>query len=355
MKILFCDPLSTQDLFNTFAGYLRDATVISQDTYELPYFSPFSNPIRYLVLLKRLIDFANSFDLIVCSGLSPIWFRWSRKPFIFYNYGADLDQLPVQGWSGKPKKANMMEYATRFLIKCASASALRKASVVVLVPYQVETARKLGLKRLHFLPMVVDTELFKPMDKEHDGLVMFHPSRQVWTDRTITDCKGNDKVFKAFARFVQIYKGEVMLLVIEKGWDLEASKLLIKELGIGSQVKWMSPVSRLELSKLYNKSDIVLDQFVGGGVLSLIPIEAMACGTSVVSYVKEYPVAFYGEMPPIISAQSEDDIFHAMLKLTDSSLRSHKGEEGREWVKKYCSPEVSIPKYIELFNKVAAQ
>jgi len=343
MRILFCDPLNTQNLFRTFVGYLRkegiDCMVISPE--RLPYFLPFNNPVKYLRMLKELLDYAEGFGLIVCSGLSPMWFRFLKKPFIFYNYGSDLDQIPVQGWSGQPTKFNTVQRITHFLIKHAQASALRKASVVVLVPYQIEAARKLGLKRLHFLPAIIDTELFKPRDKEHEGLVFSHPTRQVWTDRTLSDCKGNDKVFRAFARFLTFK--EAKLIAVEKGWDLEASKSLVKELGISDHVEWIAPVSREELSKLYNKSDIVLDQFEGG-ILSLIPIEAMACGTPVISYVKEATELFYPEMPPIINVKTEDDILHGMLTVKPDN-------KGRKWVEKYCSPEAAIPKYIELFNK----
>lgn len=388
MRVLFCDPLNTQNNFYIYAKYLRqygmDAevvmgkSIVPQDSlpnwhdsetydwihyFDLPYFVPFKNPVKYLIQTKRLIDFARQFDLIVCSGLAPIWMRWTSKPFIFFSYGADLDQVALKGWSGIPtQRITFFQRIVYFILKHHLVGSLRKAKATVLAPHQIPTAEKVGLKNLVFLPHIIDIDTFKSLeDREQErqrlrkdlncDFIVFHPPRQAWLDRTVTDCKGNDKVFRAFRRFTQIYKGRSKLIVINKGWDVEASKQLIKELGITDSVYWSGSLPKKVMCRLYNASDVVLDQFVVG-VLALVAIEAMACGTLAMTYVSQatednlYPI-----MPPIINVHSEDEILHNLCVLSrDVELRNSLGKQGRKWVEAYCSPEKAVPKHIDFLH-----
>lgn len=360
MKVLFCDPLLTQNLFYTYSKYLRqfgvESTVIMEGeeewchSMELPYFEPYRNPVKYIRLFKQLLDYAKGFDVIVCSGLAPMWFRWSSKPFIFLVYGSDLDEMAVKGWSGNPRqKFSIFMKMVHLLIKWHLVGSLRKAKVTVLAHYHRLLAKKIGLKRLHFLPQILDTDMFKPVEvPKHEGLILFHPVRHSWVDHSIADCKGNDRLLRAFARFSETYKAR--LILVDKGWDVEASKNLIKELGI--TVEWITPMPKSELVKFYRSVDIVLDQFILG-VLSLVPIEAMACGVPVISYIKPSKEGFYAEASPVVSAHSEDDIYKWLCVLAeDKELRDKIGKEGVEWVNKFCRPDASVPKYIELFSSI---
>ena len=401
MKVLFCDPDNTQNNFYIFTKFMRskgiDATVVVgsnaniaevhlphwHDTelkapgsspkwlhyFEFPLFLPYQHPLRYLAKQKELLNFIKDYDIIVCSGFSPIWIRWANKPFIFFSYGADIDQLSTQGWAGIPSQGSFLQRRmVPFLIKHHLRGSIKKASATVLSPHQIETAMRLGLGNLHFLPHIIDTDLFKPMDyqerqqekekmrkKLQCDLIFFNPSRQVWTDRAITDCKGNDKLLRAFAKFISVTKKRAKLVAIEKGWDIEASKDLISKLGITDCVVWVSPMTKPEMSRFYNIADIVFDQFVLG-VLALVAVESMACGTTTFSYVTEAPKGlFYPQMPPIVNACTEEEIYQGMFQLAeDENLRNDLGRKSQEWVRKHCHHEVAIHKYVELFEEVLA-
>jgi glycosyltransferase involved in cell wall biosynthesis len=172
-------------------------------------------------------------------------------------------------------------------------------------------------------------------------------------DRSIKDCKGNDKVFKAFAKFVSIYRKRAKLIVVEKGWDVEASKRLVRDLGIEKFVEWIKSVPKREIYQYYNIADVVLDQFVVG-VLTLVSVEAMSCGTPVLSYVEKAPEEmFYAKMPPIVNINTVDSIYASMLSLADNEdFRKAIGNQGREWVEQNCQPDVAIPYYINLIDEV---
>lgn len=330
--------------------------------FDLPYFVPLKNPVKYLIQMKRLIDFARQFDLIVCSGLAPIWMRWTGKPFIFFSYGSDLDQMAVKGWSGSSEQTfSLFQKVRNFVIKHHLIGSLRKAKATVIAPYQIETAEKVGLKNLYFLPHIIDIDTFVPLEnreqirkKLRDELrcdfIVFHPPRHAWLDWTEADCKGNDKVFRAFARFLQIYKGRAKLIVVEKGWDLGHSKQLVNALEIKDSVHWIKSVPKSEMCRLYNASDVVLDQFEVG-VLALVAIEAMACGTPAMTYVTQATEDYlYPIMPPIINAHSAEEILHNLCVLSREG--SNLGQQGRKWVEAYSSPEKAVPKHIEFLGKM---
>ena len=395
MKVLFCDPLNTQNNFYIFAKFLRqkgiDASIAIDSSFripkehlpewhdqnseslqwihrlEFPLVMPYQYPFKYLKRWKKLLDLVNEQDIIICSGYAPIWLHWANKPFIFFSYGSDLDQEATQGWSGVPRNSfTAWEKLLHFVIRKQMVWALKKASAIALSPYQIDIADKLGLKNLHFLPHIIDTNLFKPMDIEQKrivkfemykrlncDLILFHPPRQVWIDRSITDCKGNDKVFKAFAKFLAVYPKKAKLIVVEKGWDADASKGLVRDLGIQESVVWIKPVPKAEMYQYYNIADIVLDQFVVG-VLTLVAVEAMSCGTPALSYVAKAPDGmFYKDMPPIINVNTVESLYASIVSLADNkNFRKATGKQGRQWVENNCQPDIAIPQYIDLINEV---
>lgn len=405
MKVLFCDPLNTQNLFYTYTRYMREKGVDAQlltasgsvvpkehkpswnnttasdnvstdypewiiKNVELPYFLPFKHPVSYLTKTKKIADLANTFDIIACAGLSPLWVSWSKKPFVIFSFGSDIDQMATQGWSGDPgQKFSIGDKVVHRIIRECLVGAMRKAKATVISPHQMGTTVRLGLTKPTFMPTLVDTELFKPMDtqlklqerlklKNSMGcdLVMLHPPRQSWVDTSSTDCKGNDKVYRAFAQFVKRWPKRAKLIAMNKGWDLERSKKLVEKLGITDNVIWLDPVNKTEMCKLYNSVDIVLDQFVIG-MLALVALETLACGTPSMSYVAKPPNGFFhAEMPPVVSVREEEDIYKSMMILAnDPILREKLGRQGKEWIDKYSGPDASTSKFIGLFAQVLAE
>jgi len=329
----------------------------------------FKNPLKYFMKERDIVKFMSKYDLIVCSGRAPIWARWSNRPFIFLSYGSDLDQLAVQGWTGKSSYGCYMsrkEKLISFITKHRMRDALKKANAILILPHQIETAKRLGLKRLRCCQHVVDTTIFKPMDdkerteererlKKELGcdLILFHPTRQAWRDREITDCKGNDKLFRAFAKFLSSTKKKVKLIAIEKGWDIESSKELVEELGIAENIIWKPSMERFKLKWYYNVADIVLDQF-NLGCFGTATVEPMACETPVFVYFNpSYKDFFYGGLPPIVNVQTEEEIFYRLCELAeDENLRKRIGKDCYNWTMKYTHWEVATDKYIELFQEV---
>jgi glycosyltransferase involved in cell wall biosynthesis len=134
--------------------------------------------------------------------------------------------------------------------------------------------------------------------------------------------------------------------------DINQSRRLVQELQIDRNVEWLDPVSKPRLIQLYNRSDAVFDQFMVGSY-GTTAIEAMACARPVVMYLEKYwNTKCYGEVAPVLNAQTADEIFGAMVALTDERYRQKVGLDARNYVVRHHGPEVIAEKYMQLYREV---
>ena len=206
--------------------------------------------------------------------------------------------------------------------------------------------------RIHFSPFAIDPEKYKPLDMkelrakyaQEDDIFLFSPSRQIWKE------KGNDKMIKAYSRFVKNFPNSKFIMV---AWsdDEEKSKNLVNSLGVTDNIIWIKPVPKNQLIQYYNAADIVLDQFVVGSWGTSTP-EAMSCGKPVLMfYKKNYILRAFGEEPPILNSFTEEEIYSNLVRLSqDIDFRNDMGKRSREWVVKTHAPRVVALKHLEVLN-----
>lgn len=214
----------------------------------------------------------------------------------------------------------------------------------------VETIKTLHNKNISFVPFAIDHDYYKPIPKNECGFdfldgyfVITAPARHDWKN------KGNDKFIRAFARFV---KKHPLARLVTTSWsdDEFASLALTYQLGIADKVIWLPPLPKKLLIKLYNKSDIILDQFILGSWGALTP-EAMSCSKPVLMYFSEkYITKTFGSHPPILNSFTEEEILQNMEKLTDQDLSKNIGIESRDWVKKTHDPHLVATRHLEILS-----
>lgn len=108
--------------------------------------------------------------------------------------------------------------------------------------------------------------------------LVFLPSSQNWS-------KHHDKgSIKALSAFIELRrKGiDVGLVAVEWGLQLEESKALLDEAGVGKNVVWRTPMSRFALQRLMADVDVVWDQF-GLDAFGALALRAVEQGTPLVS------------------------------------------------------------------------
>jgi len=299
---------------------------------------------------KEFIRKLRESDIIHAIGEDVIWAYLAKRPYVFLSYGGDLDILPFR----KDAKGRIFSYLLR--------KALKKADrVLYAMPLQKQSIAKLGLTNAIFFPYPdpIDLNFYKPFNEDkrkelrskyNADFIFFHPARQEWTCSD-TNNKGNDKVFKAFARFIRNSKARTIFIAVEKGRDVEKTKTLIIELGIEKYVKWVKPLNKQGLIELLNTADMCFDNF-DYGFYGIAALEALSVGVPTLLYLDKSKLIDQDE-PPVINTKSSDEIYEKMIELiTDKKKLADIGKNSREWVLEFYHWEKVVDRYLDLYGEI---
>lgn len=286
----------------------------------------------------QIIKLMRQYDVIHASTELPIFANFTGKPFIAQSTGADIAKLA----SEKSLKGFLLQYA------------YKRAKIVIFpAPHYYKYVKKLKLKKAIFLPMLWDYEQFCPSIKKfkkENKFIIFHPTNQVW------DYKKNFIFLNAFKKLAKTYDN-IHLIIINRGPDKNKTKKLLNESYLKSKVTILpETLAQTKLIDYYNNADVIVDQF-GVGSSGLIGQEAMSCERPLIQYLdKELYKKFYSEVPPILNAKTEDEIYSCIQKLIKNpDLGIEIGKRSREWILKYHNHDMIIKKYIYLYNAIISK
>lgn len=321
--------------------YLTDSTTgaatnshfsVANDTFknvdQLGYIYQF--PVRYhwqsffsQKNKKIILDTFRSYDEVIACGFSVALLHWAGvKIKMFIPYGSDLYEL------GQKQNNSLKEVLNYLLLKRYQREGIKAAEMVITNSNHIimgNATKQMGLNGINLgIPMVYNQEEFKSDQwdfLDEKDFIVFNHSRQLWKsnqDLPEEDFlryggnKRNDKVIRAFARFVQItnFKKPVLIL-FSYGVDVEESKALISELGIESYIHWMNKMPRKEILAGLKLANFAVDQLrnniVGIGGTSL---ESMSVGIPTIThtnYSTSNPNDYYYEAP-FIDILEEDEV-----------------------------------------------
>ncbi len=174
-------------------------------------------------------------------------------------------------------------------------------------------------KKVHVLPLAIDTSNFIPVypsHSENNPLIVHAPSNP--------QVKGTD--------------------IIERVIDS-----LTKE--VHFRYQRVENMSNAEAKKIYSQADIIIDQIITGSY-GMLATESMALGKPVITYLREDLLGQYATKPPVCSANP--DTLYEVLKqlLLNPELRFQRGVEGRIFVEQYHDIKVVIPQLIKIYEGI---
>lgn len=307
------------------------------------YFDTYSKVPRKKLLLEKLcsrinlLKMAREYDFIEAHFPFPLYLQFSRVPYITFD----------TGWIRYAPSGN------KFFDKLTRRGYKKSKAIILTNPdtYEmVDSLSYLDKEKIFFSPFSIDPEKYKPSDHhrlrdlfvKNGEILLFSPTRQEW------NVKGNDKMIKAYAKFVKKFPNSKFVIV---SWsvDQERSKSLVKDLGITNNIIWIKPVDKNKLIEYYNASDIVLEQFLIGS-WGAATLEAMSCGKPVLMfYNKSLILRAFGEEPPILNSFTEDEIYSNLIMLAnDPETRKFVGQKSREWIIKTHSPNIVAQRHLEI-------
>jgi hypothetical protein len=332
--------------------------------------------------LKNLISDFSKCDIALVCGWGPIIAYRAGVPFLFHSYGSDLNITAIfEGVLDALRSLTRFRVPrglkSLFLFGPLQRNAIRKADRLgIYMGYQVNPyVKPLGvLHKMKKLRLAWDIDKYRIQEnrelaKKYQSyeVVYFMIARHSWKS-IWSDPKGNNKFIKAFAKFVDDFNPNVLLVLIEKGIDVNQSKKLISSLGIEQKVEWLKEMNKDGI-RAYNSINnvVAVDQFwhnewyrrypsdrskprIGFGSGS---IEALSSERPLITTF--FDEDFYdGSHPPILSAFTEEEIYKRLIESIKMGAEGRKllGQKGYEFVKKYHGWENAVELHINCLTEI---
>jgi glycosyltransferase involved in cell wall biosynthesis len=334
----FLQPVASDADHSRLIDIWRKARTSHQNEPTPKDFSGYRARLRDLKCLFRY------FDVIQAYSTDGAWPLLAGQPYIAYEHGT-LRAIP---------------FANDLTGRLAATVFLGADHAFVTNLDCMEAAGRLGIPADRFSPLPHALDEKKLIEFRHghreirppdDYVTFFHPARQDWRLADPSMAKGNDRLIRAFARISRTYSS-ARLVMVAWGRDLEATRDLIKSLGVEAKIQWLDPMRKQDLWSAYLSSHAVLDQFVLPSFGS-VTFEALALGCRVVTNLDfEAAERFFSEAPPIYSASSENEIYEMLEHIIiDQNDRGRVGDTAAEWVKRYHSARRIVELQLEIYRK----
>ncbi|MCG8422618.1 MAG: hypothetical protein MJE77_32280 [Proteobacteria bacterium] len=311
------------------------------------------------------------YDVLLGCGYVPAYLKKAGLTLdLFVPYGSDIFQYPY------PETQLTLSSIYMWLLSGFQRGGLRDCRFILnthpgepsVGPGTLGTIRKLGRQAVHqpvfyvyypsfrrppqrsrVLPEVADT--VDRLRADNDLLIVNH-SRQLWRHH-IHFTKGNDVLIKGFAEYIAHTDRKACLLLLEYGEDVDASKTLIRDLGIAGHVHWWPIMGRRSLRYVIDACDVVADQFCVGGTGST-GWEAVSMGKPLMGYfvIDEYRRVFGWKdfIQPINVRTAAEVTENLRLFEADPAPFLRRAEQSRAWFEKNMVDDL-VSRYVDLIER----
>jgi glycosyltransferase involved in cell wall biosynthesis len=350
-------------LYNTDAGHFHP----SCDTFELDYrdwttqlawgrASEFSN-----VSAATIERDTRHLDRIIASGAGPGYLSKIGRPVdVFIPYGSDIDEMPF-----RPPEFNRRSLRSLYEFPKAQRRGIEMSKH--LVGPKTEMLIERNLRKLDFrgkrhmvAPPMVYTPLYNPESiakytgechwlrfvqelRARVDVLVFHHARHLWVSPARSYwSKGNDILVRGFAEACkQRPSTRFGLVLVEYGGDVEATKELIRDLGVEKQVLWLPSCLRKDLMVGMSLADIGSGQFGESYLTSGVVNETLAMAKPLLSHrIDRDYLSEYGDLYPMLHSPNPQAVTAHLTAYSDRSEEiSRMGQQGMEWHQKRCIDE----------------
>lgn len=298
----------------------------------------------------------SGYDRFVTSGIIPaVMHRAGLRPDIFFPYSTGIEFSGSKEFVDRIK--GLRAVPLRAVAK-AQARGIRSAHAVLNAEMGLTHTKlqelgvqpqALGIPMVYLEtgPKALPNPRLRALREEiaaHDMTVLHH-ARLMWENPGYApqnwemQNKHNDYAIHGFAQLCMSRpKAKLLLIVLEYGPNIAATKRLVAELGIEKQVRWLPKMPRKEILWLLRHVTASFGEFyemhhtLWGGT----GWEAMAAGVPVIQNFRfeddAYERLFGTPPPPLMAVRRREDICHALEKLYDAPDHAkHIGAQLQGW------------------------
>lgn len=337
------------DIPNTSRGLLGDFPYVGSKSFSS---------------LKK--DLLLNYDFFVGSGAAPALFeKMNLKLDIFWPYGIGIEFYGDLEFKTAGKRSFLHRLAYGYIRRLQS-NGIKETRYCLNAEMSItkDCFEEIGRSFLRVpVPAVYNSEVnteavLRPRISsvikqiQSSDLSVFNCSRLLWDKKTLVSgagknwksfSKNSDWLFIGLAQFIRENpQARPVLVCVEYGPDVNATKQLIDNLGVGQHVIWLPILQRKELIKLLQASNIGVGEFYTdpGSIWGGTGWEVLSCGKPLLQSFNFSKESFEAELgyppPPILDVKSAQDVARHLNTLYDDSARCdviHK--EVSDWFKRY--------------------
>lgn len=192
----------------------------------------------------------------------------------------------------------------------------------------------------------VDEQLFR-VDRSEEGYLLYFGRLDLYH-------KGLDTLLQAMALLVRD-RPTVELRIAGRGKDAERVAAMVGELGLGSNVKLLGPVSDAERLRLFGAAQFLVmpSRFEGFGIVAA---EAQAAALPVVAAAAaSLPEVVGPEGGVLVPPQDPAALAEAMRALLDDAARRRTLSEGARRVARQYSWDAVAERHLDYVQRIAAE
>jgi glycosyltransferase involved in cell wall biosynthesis len=209
----------------------------------------------------------------------------------------------------------------------------------------------------YYVPHVFDERPLRAFSEAEGGRNMqatpvqfFAPARHDWRAGGQL-AKGNDRIIHAIADIARD-GAPFEVTFVDWGPDADATRALITALGVERFVRWIAPVPKKQLWRLYLSCNALIDQMCLPS-LSGVLFEAMVLGARCITRDDGENGAFFGEAPPLLPAETAAHIAARMRQvLADPLDEAGIGAQAIAWMMRHHSGARFLERELEAFAKI---
>jgi glycosyltransferase involved in cell wall biosynthesis len=188
----------------------------------------------------------------------------------------------------------------------------------------------------------------------NDFLMLYH-GRQEWVKPgNEFESKHTHYLIEGFAKFLAKKPAgfNAKLLMLEYGFDVDASKELIKKLNIEKDVQWFPKMYRKDIMYILSKVNLACGEFNRSYISFGTIIEAMSIGVPIIHHREDaLYVDSYESLYPMINAKTPQEIADALTTYAPQPEKlKQMGAAAKIWVDKYFIDQ-SIEKIVNIIEK----
>lgn len=178
------------------------------------------------------------------------------------------------------------------------------------------------------------------------------PPRFILGLGTLQPRKNFTRLIQAYSLLITHYPFLHLVIAGGKGWLYEEIFATVERLGLEEKVVFLGFVADQHLPALYNLADLFVFPSLYEG-FGIPPLEAMACGTPVITSDASSLPEVVSEAGPMVEATSVEALTEALKRvLEDNSLRERMMAKGVEQAKKFTW-EKAAAKLLSLYEAIS--